>query len=1187
MRALFCLLLLISISTFAQDLNKPTATYAIVVGISKYETNLIPALQFADRDAQMFADYLQSKSGGSVPVSNIKLLQNEKASWGNIIDAMYQIQDSASQNSLVYFYFSGHGDVENKLFDNPGYLLGYNTPDHNYTNHAIQISFLNEWANTLTISNNCKVVIITDACHSGKLAGDTVQGRQWVGQQLAGDKAQRNLIRIASCKPNELSNEGKSWGDGRGVFSYYMLQGLYGLADADKNAIITEGELKDFLTNSMEKDPTLIAEKTPQDPVLVGNASTSLAEVDNVKLNEINKLQPKMLQFAAFAPLQKSSFEIQLDYFASVLAQVDIDSLFNTSSYYYYTYNPIPLSEIPKWFINSITEVEDGWNTQHHHDTLTMLVNSLNNPNAIKRFNQKFATIVSDIGQKAITAYLQGDLAELKKRDNYYNAKTTYSGYVKMYQVALKLCPKESELYHSLSVDGNYFAGLVQRLRFPTVPDHSKMLDSAFKCQYAALAIEPYQAAYLHNELGNLFVDKGLYDSALHHFTMACNISPTWAIPWINLVSLYNQKADLQLAHEAAIQAKRLQPGLDTASILMEDEGVTEELSKNWLRAEELQIRSIDQNKIHYFPYERLGYIYSSTARYRLADSLFNEADLRKKGFYFHQMSPVAAASEIDDFRPDFPIQCFVPVIADSVKDVYQLLIAANNNLSNKMDTAAAAHFFKNAELITDTLFLLNHYYGRLLYNKGRFIEAEQYLKKALVQFVDKKKFEAIIPALKNHVPAGMEESCFDKLLLQMQYNPFEDNYMLADLYEKLGQYEAAENCYRLMMAKDKSVQFAGSYQLLAALLIKTKHYEEAEKVWLNYRNEVANQDYSYKGTLRVGLKQLLYNGEEGNFQLEHFYETMLGLFPESSLWHNKASNYWYNKIIGNPGAYIYNEDQEKANNGLPEYESTIPDVGYDLLKIPGIEKKLHFENPIPHPFKKTLNVLQQTLEMAKSDEDLDLVRLNIMLGDLYRVAGEKLTAANYYSTAISLAKGDASIRTKLADNYLEGHFYSDAYNQLDTLANKGRLFTDRYLSYAEMAIHNGNYKKAEAMLAICKVQLLRKQDDVAELFGRLFFVQGNAAKAIPYYKDSIKQVMPTADRYYSIACLNALGNNKKEAFAWLSKALKNGFMYSFVLQNDLAWNKYKTDKDWLALVSNCQHKKYPARSANDDWKVE
>ena len=49
-------------------------TYAVVIGISIYLDTDIAALQFSNRDAVFFADFLMSESGGSVPKKNIKLL---------------------------------------------------------------------------------------------------------------------------------------------------------------------------------------------------------------------------------------------------------------------------------------------------------------------------------------------------------------------------------------------------------------------------------------------------------------------------------------------------------------------------------------------------------------------------------------------------------------------------------------------------------------------------------------------------------------------------------------------------------------------------------------------------------------------------------------------------------------------------------------------------------------------------------------------------------------------------------------------------------------------------------------------------------------------------------------------------------------------------------------------------------
>ncbi|HTE13195.1 MAG TPA: caspase family protein, partial [Chitinophagaceae bacterium] len=120
--------------------NKPAGanTYAIVVGISKYESAGIPQLEYAHKDALFFADYLKSKAGGSVPEENIRLLVNDSATYAAIYDALDWLLTTCHKDDLVYFYFSGHGDMENSTIYNLGFLLSYNTPRTNYINNALR-----------------------------------------------------------------------------------------------------------------------------------------------------------------------------------------------------------------------------------------------------------------------------------------------------------------------------------------------------------------------------------------------------------------------------------------------------------------------------------------------------------------------------------------------------------------------------------------------------------------------------------------------------------------------------------------------------------------------------------------------------------------------------------------------------------------------------------------------------------------------------------------------------------------------------------------------------------------------------------------------------------------------------------------------------------------------------------------
>ena len=71
---IFSLTMLVSLFISAQEKGastipadktlQPGSTYAIVVGISNYQDEGIPDLRFADRDAEAFANFLRSPSGG-------------------------------------------------------------------------------------------------------------------------------------------------------------------------------------------------------------------------------------------------------------------------------------------------------------------------------------------------------------------------------------------------------------------------------------------------------------------------------------------------------------------------------------------------------------------------------------------------------------------------------------------------------------------------------------------------------------------------------------------------------------------------------------------------------------------------------------------------------------------------------------------------------------------------------------------------------------------------------------------------------------------------------------------------------------------------------------------------------------------------------------------------------------------
>ncbi|MFZ1298979.1 MAG: caspase family protein, partial [Saprospiraceae bacterium] len=188
-----------------------SSIYAVVVGISDYQDPAIPDLRFADKDAEAFANYLRSDAGGNLDNDHLKVLINEQATVAQFAIALDWLMEVVKENDQVILYFSGHGDVEKKTITQPGYLLCWDAPARVYlAGGAMALPMFQDIITTLSSQNKAKVIVITDACRSGKLAGSSVGGSQITGANLA--KQYANEIKILSCQPNEYSIEGEQWG---------------------------------------------------------------------------------------------------------------------------------------------------------------------------------------------------------------------------------------------------------------------------------------------------------------------------------------------------------------------------------------------------------------------------------------------------------------------------------------------------------------------------------------------------------------------------------------------------------------------------------------------------------------------------------------------------------------------------------------------------------------------------------------------------------------------------------------------------------------------------------------------------------------------------------------------------------------------------------------------------------------
>lgn len=270
--AAFLFFLINSIILIAQDMpaDEPT-TWAVVVGISDYQDKNIPDLQYAHKDAELFADYLAADDGGQVPKENIILLTNGKASQAQLFLGLDYVFEKSKNGDEVIIYFAGHGDVERLSKTQPGYLLCWNAPSRIYmAGGCLSLRDLEDVMLVLS-EKNVKVLLIADTSHPGKLSGNSINGTQLTTARLAMQKA--NETKIISCQPDEYSIEGEQWGGGHGVFTYHLVKGLRGKADMDADKNVSLGEIERYLEDNLSKEVAPMK----QHPMVIGNKRTILS----------------------------------------------------------------------------------------------------------------------------------------------------------------------------------------------------------------------------------------------------------------------------------------------------------------------------------------------------------------------------------------------------------------------------------------------------------------------------------------------------------------------------------------------------------------------------------------------------------------------------------------------------------------------------------------------------------------------------------------------------------------------------------------------------------------------------------------------------------------------------------------------------------------------------------------------
>ncbi|MBV6440475.1 MAG: peptidase C14 caspase catalytic subunit p20 [Haliscomenobacteraceae bacterium CHB4] len=237
------------------DASKAVKIWAVVVGVGRYTA--MPSLKFTDDDAYRFYSFLGSVEGGAVPQSQMTILIDEDATRENILRKMREYFLKADANDVVVLYFSGHG------------LNGCFLPvDYDGYNNKLRHEEIKQ---VFSQSKAKHKLCIADACHSGSLNDGSgalaAKGPAQVTLQRyyqAFEDADGGVALLMSSKAEELSLE--DHGLRQGVFTYYVLQGMKGLADTNNDYLVTIKELYGYVYAKVREYTTNV-----QTPVLTGD----------------------------------------------------------------------------------------------------------------------------------------------------------------------------------------------------------------------------------------------------------------------------------------------------------------------------------------------------------------------------------------------------------------------------------------------------------------------------------------------------------------------------------------------------------------------------------------------------------------------------------------------------------------------------------------------------------------------------------------------------------------------------------------------------------------------------------------------------------------------------------------------------------------------------------------------------
>lgn len=926
--------------------SKTTGTsYALVVGISSYPN--INRLLYADDDAHAFADFLVNH--GICEKNNVTKLIDSVATKANFYKELKKLMNKTVENDRVFIYFAGHGDVETDI--ESGFLLCYNSESSNYpATDAIDISMLERYVNAF-VKKNSKVVLITDACRSGNLAGGLAGASTTISSITKGFQ---NVIKILSCQPNQLSEEKPYQGGGHGVFTYHLVDGLSGLADRDDDQFVTLRELDFYLDEVSRETNKKQIPKVDGDPqaqvvkyeaalknlVLARkNNNATTASVASIKKRNVmdsawsdNKyyiaFNDHLRKFELIEPAKSNAWTVLQDAIkfkqpgtlvedmklelAAVMedeAQKWINKYLRGETA---TKTAIVLDELIKCkeycsLIKKMIGKEDFRYQEIEAKEQFFAAYYYFQTNKRNHFGESIANLDNAnkvLGEQAWLLHVQALLySELNENHKAIEKDKAALKYAPRWRYAwnhlgtnyrtLKQFDKAFESYN-VSLDLDSLHGITWN-HIGIVYEDMNQIDKAIDCYKKAIALDPNEL-YAYSNLGNQFIDLKQYDSAAYYLRKFLEFDSTFSYGWERLGDYYyfNKKQNDKAldAYSKSVQSD----SFNTYS--WNGIGLIYENQKEYDKAEKYFLEAVKADSFNVSAWRNLGDIYLEYKDYAKAKEVL-EKGLRMDSTSSELWNSLGIAYDyLDDLQ--------------TAEKYYQSAIqydttnsSAYNNLASiyigKGDYSKAENMVRRSIAFDSTLISAWNNLGRIYRNRFKYPEALEYYTRAFK--LDSTRITTLVNMGLTFESLGKYNQAESYYLAAARLDP-NDKYVwanLATLSKTQNRLSEALNFYK--KAIDIDPEYVYAWYNMALTYQQDKNHIKAENAFL--KTIALEPQHAYaKHQLGHEYFDQQYYPEAANYyeqaiqilpDISHFWDTMLETVDHLKEFNDVFD--WFNKM--------------------------------------------------------------------------------------------------------------------------------------------------------------------------------------------------------------------------------------------------------------------------------------------------